>query len=124
VDGEETMYRFFLNGSEAALQRARKLCDRYTSIDDNDAKDTDIAGLYPQASARLLTHDDLVSMSKRELKIMRNEIFARHGYIFKTTETQKYFNSQPWYQPKYHDVSHLLTPIEQKNIKLIKQYEK
>jgi len=81
-------------------------------------------GLYPQASTRRLTHNDLVSMSEWQLKIMRNEIFARHGYIFKAAAMKNYFNQQSWYQPKFNDVSHLLTPIESKNIKLIQQYKK
>lgn len=83
----------------------------------------DVEGSYPQASTRLLTHDDLASMSSRELKIMRNEIFARYGYIFKTTAMKNHFSSQSWYQPQSYDVLHLLTPVERKNIKLIQQYE-
>jgi hypothetical protein len=80
-------------------------------------------GVYPQASTRVLTHNNLVSMSKWQLKIMRNEIYARHGYIFKIAELKNYFNKQSWYQPKFNDVSHLLTPTELKNLKLIQQYE-
>ena len=37
--------------------------------------------------------------NKTKLRLMRNEVYARHGYIFKDTELQKYFLSQLWYKP-------------------------
>ena len=54
---------------------------------------------------------------------MRNEIFARHGYIFKSEEMINYFSEQSWYSPTNNDVISLLTVIERKNIELIKSYE-
>jgi hypothetical protein len=82
-----------------------------------------IPGKYPEASMRLLTPTDLEKMSVWHLKIMRNEIFARHGYRFKTEDMRGYFKRQQWYQPRYDDVTASLTEIETANIKLIKQYE-
>lgn len=80
-------------------------------------------GLYPQASTRLLESSDLEGKSKLELKIMRNEIFARYGYMFKTDDMKKHFGAQSWYRPSAADVSSRLTQIEKKNIEFIKQYE-
>jgi len=82
-----------------------------------------IPGKYPQASKRLLTSTDLQGLSKEELRIMRNEIFARYGYIFKTSDMKSYFSQQYWYHERYIDVSSQLTDIEHKNIALIKRYE-
>ena len=82
-----------------------------------------ITGRFPQASERLLTFDDVRNLSKTDLKIMRNEIFARRGYIFKTSDMKTYFEYQSWYSPKYDDVTPLFTEIEKKNISLIKNYE-
>lgn len=39
------------------------------------------SSIYPQASERCLTSDDVSNLTGWELKILRNEIFARHGYI-------------------------------------------
>ena len=78
---------------------------------------------YPEASNRYLTSEDLTGKSLWELKVMRNEIFARHGYKFKSEEMRKYFDKQKWYEPKYDDVTSKLTEIENANIKIIKQYE-
>jgi hypothetical protein len=80
-------------------------------------------GRYQQASTRLLTPADIQGLPSKELKIMRNEIFARHGYIFKTNDMKAYFTAQPWYRPQRADVSSMLTVIEKKNVELIKQVE-
>jgi len=80
-------------------------------------------GKYPQGSERLLTDSDLQGISKSELRIMRNEIFARHGYIFKSDDLKEHFGNQSWYSPKYADVNSMLTNIEQKNVRFILSYE-
>lgn len=80
-------------------------------------------GLYPEASTRYLTYDDIRNKSKWQLKIMRNEIYARYGYIFKTKDMRNYFNSQSWYNPVYSDVSGQLTSLEKRNVAFIKKYE-
>jgi len=80
-------------------------------------------GIYPEGSTRLLRFSDVEGLTPWDLKIMRNEIFARHGYIFKTKEMIDYFSQQRWYRPLYSDVSSLLSATEKKNIDFIKQYE-
>jgi len=81
-------------------------------------------GVYPQASERLISPNDLVNLDKNALKFMRNEIFARHGYIFKTALMKNYFTSQNWYKPLYNNVDNQLSSIEKANVELIKSYEK
>jgi len=82
-----------------------------------------LPGKFPQASLQILNHNDVNYLSARELKIMRNEIFARHGYIFKTDDMSTYFREQSWYVPRYNNVNNMLTSIEKENIKLIQSYE-
>lgn len=83
-----------------------------------------VPGDYPDASIRILTASELRGYNKEELKLMRNEIFARHGFIFKTDKMQKHFAAKQWYEPKHNDVNSMLTDIEQQNIKTIQQLEK
>jgi hypothetical protein len=78
---------------------------------------------YPEASNRNLTSEDLAGKTLWELKIMRNEIFARHGYKFKSQDMKEYFSKQKWYKPEYDDVTSKLTEVENANIKMIKEYE-
>ncbi|WP_020529812.1 YARHG domain-containing protein [Flexithrix dorotheae] len=82
-------------------------------------------GKYPEASLRLLQDEDFKNLTKQQLKIMRNEIFARYGYIFRSGGSmEKYFNQQNWYKPQHADVNGFLTIIEKKNIQLIRKKEK
>ena len=92
--------------------------------DDEDASNTQQNlrnGKYQYASERVLTSDEIANIDKYELKLIKNEIFARYGYIFKTAEMKAYFESQPWYQPKHDDVTTFLSEIEKTNIKLINE---
>ena len=77
-----------------------------------------------ETSTRLLTSDDVNNLYKDELRQMRNEIYARHGYSFKLREVREWFDNETWYMPVSTDVRKKLTPIEIKNEKLIKQFEK
>ena len=71
------------------------------------------------------TLSSLVEVEGLDLKIMRNGIFARHGYIFiKDGEMDKYFKSKEWYNARFNNITHLLSDTERHNIKLIKQLEK
>ena len=80
-------------------------------------------GIYPEGSNKRLKHSDVSYLSKYELKIMRNEIFARHGYIFKTSAMAQYFSGQSWYRPLHKDVSSKLSTTEKDNVNFIKRYE-
>lgn len=95
------------------------------SIENNSPKkiENKVVGKFPETSQRVLTAADIAGLSSYELKIMRNEIYARYGYIFKTKDMKAYFINQPWYSPKYQNVASFLSEIEKKNIELIKRYE-
>ena len=83
-----------------------------------------VAGDYPEGTTRYLTYNDLSYKSKYQLKIMRNEIYARHGYIFqKSQDMWSHFNSKSWYSPRYYNVDGMLSKVEQYNINYIKQFE-
>ncbi|NME71749.1 YARHG domain-containing protein [Flammeovirga aprica] len=76
------------------------------------------------ASTRLLKKEDLQTLSYKELKLMRNEIFAGHGYIFQSADLKKYFSQFDWYKPEKAIVSEdELSEIERLNIQLIKEFE-
>lgn len=111
--------------NEQKLEIANDDKQENTEVEDvNVDNNSDVVnGDYPEGSLRLLTADDLMTKSKAELKIMRNEIFARHGYIFKTPAMIKHFANQSWYHGRYTDVSSMLSNIERKNVSLIKKYE-
>ena len=81
------------------------------------------AGTYPKGSTKLLKESDVENMRPEELRIMRNEIYARHGYSFILEDMQKHFADADWYMPVVLDVKDKLTQVELKNEALIKRYE-
>ena len=82
--------------------------------------------ILPFSSDILLTEEDIAFLSEDELRIARNEIYARHGRIFKDEDMQAYFDAQPWYfgyiQPEDFSES-MLSDIERANVELIQTYE-
>jgi hypothetical protein len=82
------------------------------------------SGDYPQASFVRLSEGDLMRLTKSQLRIMRNEIYARYGYIFKSEDMKNHFGSKAWYRPTKSNVDNLLTPLEQENVAKIQKYEK
>ncbi len=71
-----------------------------------------------------LKKEDLQNLYKGDLEIIRNAIYARHGYSFKTRRVRFIFDQfVPWYMPVSTDVRNELTELEKKNIDLIKRFE-
>ncbi len=75
--------------------------------------------MFPITSYRILSGKELDELSSEELDIMRNEIFASHGYIFTKKKWQDYFGAMDWYVPKSSDVTKSLSIIEKVNINRI-----
>ena len=78
------------------------------------------AGDYAFASKDELYQEDLMmEYSKEELSLIRNEIYARHGYCFKKKDFRYHFEEKSWYIPVSVDVRDQLTDLEVQNIELI-----
>ena len=83
--------------------------------------------IFPDSNERLLTADEVASKTKEELRLARNEIFARYGAIFGVDDLDEYFRSKSWYTPSiplsefYDRVEMNMT--EEQNINLIREYE-
>ena len=76
------------------------------------------------ASITLLKESDLKNLKKLELEIIRNTIFARHGYSFKKKSFRQFFDPVDWYIPVTDNMSGKLTLIEQKNILILNRFQK
>lgn len=75
------------------------------------------------ASNEELTSDFVSNLSKADIFILRNSIFARHGFAFRDKQLRMYFEQFEWYMPVFGDVKGELTEIEKKNIDLLLRYE-
>jgi hypothetical protein len=72
---------------------------------------------------RLLTEEMLKGLSLNELRLLRNEVYARHGRQFKTEWLSQYFWSQPWYEAREDNKEPELSETDKKNIQTIVVYE-
>jgi len=73
-------------------------------------------GLFPEASDHLLNDEELMNLLPEDLELMRNAIYARHGYSFKNKKMRYRFNQEEWYMPMGVDIRDQLTDIEAANI--------
>lgn len=80
-------------------------------------------GRFPGASMRPLSAEDLRHLTADQLAEMRNEIYARHGYVFKTDRWRAHFQATDWYRPNRGGAV-ALTPLEQANVALIQAAER
>ena len=82
----------------------------------------------PKSDKEKLTRADLEGLTKEQLRLARNEIYARHGMIFGVDDLDKYFATKSWYKPTisfkdFYDTVEM-SLIEEANVVLIQQLEK
>ena len=71
----------------------------------------------------LLTEDKLKGLSILDLRILREEFYARHGKKFDAPGIRDYFNWRDWYKPAKNQASVKLNATEQKNVDLLAAQE-
>lgn len=57
--------------------------------------------ILPECDTRVYTKEELSALSAEELRLARNEIYARHGRMFSAEDLKNYFQSKSWYTPQY-----------------------
>lgn len=84
--------------------------------------------VFPASNKELLVEAEVRKLTKEQLRIARNEIYARYGMKFRTPELAEYFSKLPWYKPLYWAEEFYekikLTMVEEKNVALILKIEK
>ncbi|MBE6935763.1 MAG: YARHG domain-containing protein [Ruminococcaceae bacterium] len=87
----------------------------------------DVAAYFFQDSnSRYLKKSELESLTADELRLARNEIYARHGRRFDSADLQTYFDSQDWYigttDPDSFNYD-ILNDYERYNVNLMRSVE-
>jgi hypothetical protein len=72
---------------------------------------------------RLISEQMLHGLSLYELRLLRNEVYARHGRMFRALWLQQYFYGQPWYQPDENFKDEVVTGADKLNVETIVKYE-
>lgn len=65
----------------------------------------------------------LRGLSLYELRLLRNEVYARHGQRFHTTWLSYYFGGQDWYRPRADFAEPALSAVENTNVQIILRHE-
>lgn len=83
--------------------------------------------IFPDSDKKYLSEDEVRSVEVDKLAIGRNEIFARHGYIFNDDTYKQYFESMAWYEgtvpSDQFNADSVFNDFEKKNVELIKKIE-
>lgn len=85
--------------------------------------------ILPESNTRVYSKSELSSLSASQLRLARNEIYARHGRKFNDADLQEYFNNCSWYSgtvdPATFDanVTSYLNSYELANLQLITELE-
>lgn len=80
--------------------------------------------VLPMSSQRPLTYDDIQDLSSEEIALARNEIYARHGYVFQKQKYIDYFTAKSWYSADPGFKESDLSEIEKANVDFLLQYER
>lgn len=80
--------------------------------------------IFEDSYVREITDSELEHLSSWELRIARNEIYARYGKQFKTQGIAAYFDALPWYSGTSQNIGdEKLNDVEKANVKRIIEYE-
>jgi hypothetical protein len=71
----------------------------------------------------ILPPQKLKKLTPIELRVLRNTIFAKHGYDFASTDLRLHFSQFAWYAAESNNVDDKLTEIDNLNIALIQYHE-
>ena len=75
--------------------------------------------LRKDASMYHFTENDLYPLTAKELTYLRNSVYARHGYVFKSQELNNYFKQFSWYYPNSSVTDAVLNRTEKENVENI-----
>ena len=92
--------------------------------------------LFAESASRLLTTADVSNFQARYpnsmfpgersiTQMIINEMYARHGYIFKDQALTDYFAQKSWYIPRTADMEEIypvMNDVEQANVTLLRTY--
>lgn len=132
--------KMFLYNPDITLERSKEYVNWYKVIETKEevemeedvfeewisrefASATDL--IYEiNASNTLLNKSEVENLKKGDLTIIRNTIYARHGYSFRNRPLRVFFDAQSWYIPVHTNIKNDFTDTEIQNIRLLLKYEK
>mgnify|MGYP001178022119 CR=1 FL=1 len=112
--------------SDTTVQNKQKTVQQDNNTTQADQNQAVAANEYIlPTDTQYISESDLQGMTQEQVALARNEVYARHGYIFQNEDYQSYFSSKSWYKPDatYQPTDDTLSKIEKANVDLIVKYE-
>ena len=131
-----TLVLIFLFGNpRSSKPQYDNIWDNYSYVQQDTVSDQSQADetkenddyVIPNSDSRYVSESELSAFTEWELKVARNEIYARRGRTFKDSALQSYFNSKPWYYGSVEAKDFketVFNEYEKANIDTIAKYEK
>ena len=116
-DMENAMYN-----QDNPLIFVKEYNDTITSSETNANRKNEIKAQIEKLSKQVSAKEqEIAELSRDSLGFARNEIYARHGYIFVSDEWKDFFINEDWYTPTTSSVT--LNSIEEYNVGMILEEE-
>ncbi len=98
---------------------------KLTPIEEQNVKFIEAAEtrMRERIAAEPITFEMVEGLFVEDLRVLRNEIYARRGRVFKDQTLQKYFETQAWYHPNPDFKDEMLSETESKNLAIIRETE-
>lgn len=121
-----------VTGQQEASEKTSEVINKEDTTGNEDmgtdgaVGEEDAEYILPESASRLLTEADLANLTQEDLRIARNEIYARHGRKFDSKELQNYFGSKSWYNGTVNAADFketVFNEYEKKNAEFLRQKE-
>lgn len=96
--------------------------EEYKQQSDGEQPQTTADYIFPDSDKYKLTREEIEQVDPALWPYARNEIYARHGYVFNKEKYARYFMSKSWYKPGGFSESSL-NSVEWYNMELLSQME-
>ena len=111
-----------LEKEDTINNESEEISSNNNQVEEVEGENTEGEYILSISKERKLRESDILGFDGVTLRLARNEIFARHGYVFKTPEMSEYFKSKSWYSPDPNYKGDL-NDIERYNVNFIKDFE-
>ena len=93
-------------------------------LEEEKADEKENGIIFPNSSREEITEKDAADLSDEELRYAINELYARHGYIFKDDAMRSYYENFDWYEETVASDAFsldLFNDTERKNIEILQK---
>ncbi len=114
---------FLFKNSDKKKQTTPAKTEQTETIQKDMPKDR-LAQLQEVVDQRNLSTSEVDELSKNDKRLLRNYIYARHGYIFKDSQLSNYFGQFSWYSGRYtssDQVEQMFNSYERANVQKLSE---